>query len=207
MTAGELVDRAGEAAQRSAAGLGPAGDAARDSFRAPGSGHENLLSRFFGWLGERTGSLFPDVGLGGSVTSLLGWLIVGGLATGLILLAIRAAARARVPRRPPGHPAEPRPPGFERARRHAIGLAEGDPREALRLLYAALLLEVGRRRGWRALPGRTNWTFVRRLGPATPQGAALGECTRLFEGRVYGDTPAAAADVSRMDGLVEEVLA
>jgi len=174
MTAGELVDRAGEAAQRSAAGLGPAGDAARDSFRAPGSGHESLLSRFFGWLGERTGSLFPDVGLGGSVTSLPGWLIVGGLATGLILLAIRAAARARVPRRPP---------------------------------YAALLLEVGRRRGWRALPGRTNWTFVRRLGPATPQGAALGECTRLFEGRVYGDTPAAAADVSRMDGLVEEVLA
>jgi len=27
------------------------------------------------------------------------------------------------------------------------------------------------------------------------------------QGRVYGDTPAAAADVSRMDGLVEEVLA
>jgi len=61
MTAGELVDRAGEAAHRSAAGLGPAGEAARDSFRAPGSGQESLLSRLFGWLGERMGSLFPDV--------------------------------------------------------------------------------------------------------------------------------------------------
>jgi hypothetical protein len=69
------------------------------------------------------------------------------------------------------------------------------------------LAELGRRRGWRALPGRTNWTFVRRLGPATPQGSALSECTRLFEGRVYGDLPAAGEDVHRMDGLADEVLA
>ena len=58
-----------------------------------------------------------------------------------------------------------------------------------------------------AIPGRSNWTFVRRLGQATSQGAALAECTRLFEGRVYGSQPAAETDVHRVDELADVVLA
>jgi hypothetical protein len=96
--------------------------------------------------------------------------------------------------------------GFAEARAAALRLAPADPLEALRQLYAALLREVGRRRGWRPLPGRSNWTFVRRLGPGSGQSAALAECTRLFEGRVYGSLPAAESDVRRVDELSEAVL-
>ena len=75
------------------------------------------------------------------------------------------------------------------------------------MLYTALLAEIGRRRGWRTIPGRSNWTFVRRLGQATSEGGALAECTRLFESRVYGTQPAGETDVHRVDELADVVLA
>jgi hypothetical protein len=206
MTAAELVDRAASESHRANSELGPAREAARGSFRTPGDGGESLLSRLFGWLDDRFGSLFPDVSFGGGSTRIVAWVIILALAAGAIRLLIGALQRARMPQRAPIAGDEPRRPAFERARGEALRLADRDPREALRLLYAALLAEIGRRRGWRVPPGRTNWGFVRRLDPATPQGVALGECTRLFEGRVYGDTPAAPADVHRLDGLAEQVL-
>jgi hypothetical protein len=85
-------------------------------------------------------------------------------------------------------------------------LADQDPREALRMLYAAALAELSRRRGWRPRPGRTNWGFVRALGGTTPEAAALAECTQLFERAVYGDAPVAPSDVRRADGLAEAML-
>jgi hypothetical protein len=119
------------------------------------------------------------------------------------------ALRGRGRRSPsvPGAPAAQTAAGFADARATALRLAPTDPLEALRQLYAALLRELGSRRGWRPLPGRSNWTFVRRLGPATGQGRALAECTRLFEGRVYGSIPAEESDVRRIDELAEAVLA
>jgi hypothetical protein len=48
---------------------------------------------------------------------------------------------------------------------------------------------------------------VRALGPASPQASALADCTRMFEGAVYGDAPVAAADVRRADALTEAMLA
>jgi hypothetical protein len=205
MTAPELVERAARESQDAASALGPARDAARASMRTPGSGEESLLSRLVGWIGDHLHRLFPDVSLGGGSSRVIGYLIILALAAAAIRLLIGGAQRLRAPRRSQPSP-EPRRTAFERARADALGLAERDPRTALRMLYAALLSEVGRRRGWRVPPGRTNWGFVRRLDPATPEGAALSEGTRLFEGRVYGDIPAAAADVRRLDGLADEVL-
>jgi Domain of unknown function (DUF4129) len=115
-----------------------------------------------------------------------------------------------VPRRRPVGEAlrsEPPPTAYEAARAAALRMADQDPRAALRMLYAAALSELGRRRGLRPRPGRTNWAFVRVLGPSTAQARALAECTRLFERAVYGDAPVAAADVVRADGLAEAMLA
>jgi|tagenome__1003787_1003787.scaffolds.fasta_scaffold20979208_4 hypothetical protein len=206
MTAAELVERAARESQNGASDLGPARDAARGSFRAAGGGGESLLSRLAHWVGEQLGRVFPEVSIGGGSSRIVGYVIIAALAIAAVRLLMAAAQRFRVPARPPPKPGEPRRPAFERARADALRLAERDPREALRVLYGALLTELGRRRGWRAAPGRTNWGFVRRLDPATPQGAALSEGTRLFEGRVYGDIPAGPADVRRLDGLAGEVL-
>ncbi len=102
---------------------------------------------------------------------------------------------------------EPALAGYAARRAEALRLADEDPRAALRLLYAAALGELGRRRGWRYRPGRTNWGFVRALGPTSPQAGALADCTRLFEGAVYGDAAVEADDVRRADALAEEMLA
>jgi hypothetical protein len=139
----------------------------------------------------------------------LGSLLQLGAVVALIVGAIVLAARL-VPRRrrapSAAAPADAPTTAYAAARGRALDLADRDPREALRLLYAAALRELARRRGWRVRPGRTNWGFVRALGASTPQSDALAECTRLFEQAVYGDVPVAVADVHRADGLAEAML-
>jgi hypothetical protein len=142
-------------------------------------------------------------------SSVAGLLRLGALA---LLIAGAAALVVRLfPRRRRGAkvvPAqEPAVAGYAAARAEALRLADDDPRAALRMLYAAALGELGRRRGWRRRPGRTNWGFVRALGPASAQAGALADCTRLFECAVYGDAPVAADDVRRADALAEAMLA
>ena len=139
----------------------------------------------------------------------LGSLFKLGVLAALIVGGIVQAARL-VPRRRrrtgPTPEAAPRQTPYEAARAAALRLADQDPRTALRMLYAAALAELSRRRGWRPRPGRTNWGFVRALGQTTPEAAALAECTNLFERAVYGDAPVAPADVRRADGLAETML-
>jgi hypothetical protein len=125
---------------------------------------------------------------------------------GAVALAVRMLPRGR-PRGVPQGDREPVVAGYDAVRAAALRLADEDPRAALRMLYAGALGELGRRRGWRPRPGRTNWGFVRALGAASPQASALADCTRLFEGAVYGDAPVAADDVRRADALTEEILA
>ncbi len=118
----------------------------------------------------------------------------------------RGSSRAGAQAAAPGPARAPRPAAYDAARTAALRLADQDPREALRQLYAAALAELARRRNLRPRPGRTNWGFVRALGTVTPEAKALAECTRLFERTVYGDAPVAAADVHRADGLAEAML-
>jgi uncharacterized protein DUF4129 len=142
-------------------------------------------------------------------SSVAGLLRLGALAlliAGAVALVVRLFPRRRR-RAEVATAREPAVAGYSAARDEALRLADDDPRAALRMLYFAALGELGRRRGWRHRPGRTNWGFVRALGPASTQAGALADCTRLFEGAVYGDEPVAADDVRRANVLAEEMLA
>jgi hypothetical protein len=220
----EHLGRAASASRATVSRLPEARRAAADAIGVPKHG-SNVFSRTWdrvlGWIGDALRWLihltnFPSIGFGGGgsvlalIIRLLTYLVIAGFVVVVVVLVARALFgwKPRRPRRPRAmEPQGPPPTPFEEARVHALGLARSDPREGLRLLYTALLQELGRRRGWRPLPGRSNWTFVRRLDPRSDPGAALAECTRLFEGRVYGSTPAAEPDVRRVSELADTVLA
>jgi hypothetical protein len=182
--------------------------AARQAAHHAIGGHpasQTLLQRFFAFLGRELSYVFSA--FGGS-SNFLGYSILLGIVALVIWLAVRIAHRtARSPRSQAAGASTIADTSFDQARSEARRLASSDAREGLRVLYAALLGEVGRRRGWRATPGRSNWAFVRRLGPATSEGGALAECTRLFESRVYGTLAASETDVHRVDELADVVLA
>jgi hypothetical protein len=210
VSADALIIRTGAAAHRSAGRLDDARKAAADSIHQPASQDESLLSRLLGWIGDQLARLLPDVSVGvGGLSEFVTWLVLGAIVAGCVYAIIRVL-RDRPPRRPREHHAAPeRIPELplDRARAQALRLADSDPLSALRLLYPALIAELLRRRGWRAVAGRTNWALVRRVGPRTPQGSALTECTRLFESAVYGRRPASRHDVTRVDELTTAVLA
>ena len=211
MSADALIIRTGAAAHRSGNQLDDARRAATDSIHQPGSHGESLLNRLLGWIGDQLAGLLPDVSFGaGGLFGFVTWLVLGAIAAGCLYAIIRVI-RDRPPRGPrqEQRPSPERAPALplDRARAQALRLADADPLAALRVLYPALIAELLRRRGWRAVAGRTNWALVRRVGPRTPQGSALTECTRLFESAVYGRRPASRDDVTRVDELTTAVLA
>ncbi|HEY3765437.1 MAG TPA: DUF4129 domain-containing protein [Gaiellales bacterium] len=183
--------------------IGPARAAARHTFFHPSAGGSSLLGRFLRRILAALANAFNLHSLA------LGHLLELGAIAALVIGAVALAARLAPRRRPAGRVAEAAAPQtvYAAARAAALGMADSDPREALRLLYAAALAELNRRRGWRPRPGRTNWGFVRALGGATPEAVALAECTQLFERAVYGHAPVAPDDVRRADGLAEAMLA
>jgi Domain of unknown function (DUF4129) len=171
----------------------------------------DLLGRFFGWLFGLMPSLSFSGG-GGVVGGLLGlitWLVVIAVVGGAVVLLALGLSRWRpkLPERSATSDGPVPETPYDQARASALSMARSDPREALRILYVALLHELGRRRGWKPPPGRSNWAFVRRLDQRTAPGAALAECTRLFEGRVYGHVTAGEGDVLRVAELSDTVLA
>ena len=185
-------------------GLDHARAAARATFFHPSQGGPSLLGRFLSWIFDHLGG-----GLGVHASSIAGLIRLGALAlliAGAVALVVRLFPRRRGSTKD-ATAREPAVTGYAAARAEALRLADDDPRTALRLLYAAALGELGRRRGWRHRPGRTNWGFVRALGPGSTQAGALADCTLLFEGAVYGDAPVAADDVRRADALAEAMLA
>lgn len=219
----EHLLRVHAASQTTVAKLPGARRAAAAATGVPRHG-SNVFSRAYdkvtGWIGEFFRWLIhlvdlPSIGLGGggSVLAVIFRLLTYAAIIAAVVAVVFLLARAlfgwkpRPRRSKTQEPLGPPPTPFEEARAQALGLARSDPREGLRLLYTALLQELGQRRGWRPLPGRSNWTFVRRLDPRSDPGAALAECTRLFEGRVYGSQPAAEPDVRRVSELADTVLA
>jgi hypothetical protein len=171
--------------------IGPARAAARHTFFHPSAGGSSLLGRFLRRILAALANAFNLHSLA------LGHLLELGAIAALVIGAVALAARLAPRRRPAGRVAEAAAPQtvYAAARAAALGMADSDPREALRLLYAAALAELNRRRGWRP------------LGGATPEAVALAECTQLFERAVYGHAPVAPDDVRRADGLAEAMLA
>ncbi len=207
MTAAEHVQRVGQAARETDAQLPAARRAAADALGGnPPS--KSLLHRLFDWLFGWLDNLVPTLAPHSGILALLIEIaVLVGLVALVVFGVVRIAGGIRGRSRSPS-PVERASPEarFADVRAGAIRLARSDPREGLRLLYSALLRELGRRRGWRPPPGRSNWSFVRRLGLRSSQGEALAEATRLFEGRIYGSLQAAEADVFRVDELVDVVL-
>lgn len=203
MTAADHVRGVAAARGEAVHSLPAARQAARDAVGGnPAS--QTLLERFFAFLGRELSHVFSAAGGGSNV---LGYGILAALAALVVWLAVRIIRRGSTGGRPSAGTVVVTSPGFDQARSEARRLAASDPREALRVLYTGLLAEIGRRRGWRTIPGRSNWTFVRRLGQSTSEGGALAECTRVFESRVYGTQPAGETDVHRVDELADVVLA
>lgn len=212
MSAVGLVERTGEAAQRTAHQLPAAQAAARDSVRVPGQEHQSLLDRFLEWLAGILSRFVPAFHPGGGPSAVVSWMVLLALAVGLVVAIVRIVAHVRGRERRAGEEqpdgaARPAARDWESARRDALSLAGSDPQRALRILYTALLAEVARRGAWGATPGRTNWGYVRRLGRDSPGGAALAECTTVVERVVYGHAAAAADDVRHVDALAGRVLA
>jgi hypothetical protein len=207
VTAAEHVQRVEQAARETEAQLPAARRAAAEALGGdPAS--KSLLHRLFDWLFGWLDDLVPSLAVHGGILALL---IEIAVLVGLVALVVFGVVRIAGGVRNRSRSASPtgsvsQEARFADARAGAIGLAGSDPREGLRQLYAALLRELGRRRGWRPPPGRSNWSFVRRLGGRSSQGEALAEATRLFEGRIYGSLQAAEADVRRVDELVDVVL-
>ncbi len=214
MAAADHLARAGAAAHETAAKLPAARRAAADAIRTPHHGQSWLgreLDRFGNWLADHLGFGLSLGSGGSSILGLLTYLVLAaiiGAAVWLIVRWVRRASRPQLPsfQRTRAESGDGDPP-FDEAKVRALGMARSDPREAVRVLYVALLRELGRRHGWKPPPGRSNWAFVRRLGLGSAPGAALAECTRLFEGRVYGAVPAAPGDVLRIAELSDTVLA
>lgn len=205
MTGGDPLRRVSAGARTADAHLAAARRAAR---AAIGGGHhgESLLHRLLDAIAGWIAGLLGDLSASGA-TGPIGDLVLVALIAAAVLLGWRLLRR-----RLRGDPAPAQPAamtvsaGFEQARAEAALLAQSNPREGLRLLYTALLDEIGRRDGWRRRPGQSNWWFVRRIGAGTPAGSALAECTRLFERRVYGSAPTVAGDVALLDRLASGAL-
>jgi hypothetical protein len=204
VTLAQELARTAAAAGRADRHLDSARAAARHTFfhPAPGGG-SSLLGRLLRRILSDVATAF-NVG-SPALGSLFHLAILAALIVGAIVLAARLVPRGRR-RTGPLPEAAPRQTAYDVARAAALRLADQEPRTALRMLYAAALAELSRRRGWRPRPGRTNWGFVRALGQTTPEAAALAECTDLFEQAVYGDAPVAPDDVRRADGLAEAML-
>jgi Domain of unknown function (DUF4129) len=208
VTAADRIHAVAQAARDTGDRLPAARRAALDELGgAPGG--RSLLHRLFDWVLSWLNQLGPLAPGGSVIAGLVKLAILLGLVVLAAYVLVKLAGLVRSRRAPVPHRSHRQSAHelrFGDARARAAELARTDPREALRLLYSTLLHELGVRRGWRPPPGRSNWSFVRRLGARSEQGAALAEATRLFEGRVYGSLRATEGDVRRVDELVDVVL-
>jgi len=159
---------------------------------------------------------------GGGGLSFLGWLLLGGLALAVLVVALVLFLSS------PRRPRSAKPPsatGVEAAEsetrqvleespdalwRQAEGLAgEERFREAVRLLYLAVLSLLHRRQLIRFEPTRTNGEYVRQVrlseqAPAELHGPFL-ELTGLFEAKWYGERVCESADYRACRTLAEAI--
>ncbi len=158
------------------------------------------LAQFFGgWLSPRVYDL-------GEASPVLYWVVVGLL---IVLLAILLAhigwtlGSAFEPRRrrPMVSVALPLPDPDELRARAAALAAEGRYREAVPMLYLALLRNLDRGGVLRFDPTRTNWELARLAGTSGPVRAELEGFARRLDALLYGAGVAARADYEACDEM------
>ena len=146
------------------------------------------------WIGRALSYLFSS--------GIIYWALIaaGALAAAGILVLIVGTLRGRPPavgdERPdieekagPGRKAQKQ--DLSRLAEEAYGL--GRYREALRLLYVALLQELDRAGAIRLLKHKTNWDYRREIERSRQDlGQAFGPFTELYEAKWYGRESCAA---------------
>jgi hypothetical protein len=161
--------------------------------------------------------------MGGGGLSVLGWLLLAGLGLAVVgtalVLYLTSPAKPRTPKTLAATGAEM--PADNEARqvleespselwRQAEGLAsEGRFREAVRVLYLAVLALLHRQQFIRFEPTRTNGEYVRQVrlserAPAELHGP-FHELTDLFEVKWYGERACEPDDYRACRTLAEEI--
>ena len=189
----EHLLRVHAASQTTVAKLPEARRAAAAATGVPRHG-SNVFSRAYdkvtGWIGEFFRWLIhlvdlPSIGLGGggSVLAVIFRLLTYAAIIAAVVAVVFLLARAlfgwkpRPRRSKPQEPLGPPPTPFEEARAQRWGSLAAIPAKRLRLLYIALLQELGQRRGWRPLAG------TQQLDVRTAARPAVG--SRRGAGRVH----------------------
>ncbi len=150
---------------------------------------------------------------GGGGFSILGWLLLGGLALAVIAVGVYLFLNSpRSPRQPKpvAETGQEKPLAENDARqvleespsvlwKQAETLAgQGQHREAVRLLYLAILALLHRQHIIRFEPTRTNGEYVRQVRLSEQAPAELADpfacLTDRFEGAWYGERPCSATD-------------
>jgi hypothetical protein len=153
----------------------------------------------------------------------VGWLVLAGLAVAVLVVACllfiqsrRGPATEMKSKPKPAREQEPanlplpENRSGEQLWREAESLAgAGQYREAVRLMYLAVLFVLDRRRLLRYEPTRTNGEYVRqvRLAEEAPPDlhAPFESLTALFERKWYGDRSCEAGEYDTCKALAEEV--
>lgn len=186
----------------------------RAEFQRTPTWWDRLVERIGKWL-ERLfgGSDAPTTGgWGGPVAELILWIVLIGLAVGLV--ALIAVVVARRVRRAPGDEAEVRVELEEDrsvrdwARLAAEHEAAGRWKEALRCRYRELVGTLMDREVVAAVPGRTTGELRVDVAGRSPDVAeAFSEATLLFELAWYADRPTGAEENGRFRELSAAVVA
>jgi hypothetical protein len=149
-----------------------------------------LLLSAWQWINQ----LLRRAGSHPRAADLLRWGIV--LALGLVCLAWLLYTLAHIPYAPlpaPKPASSPRPwrDWTQRAREAA---AQGDFREAIRIIYGSAVLLLGEAGAWHVDPARTHREYVRLLPPESALRPHLIALTGCFEQVWYGRAQASARE-------------
>jgi len=169
-----------------------------------------VLLWLYRWLGKHL-SLAPTLS---RVAAAFRWFVLASfaaLALVIIFLLPRrwASRQAHLALRPAAEYRQAQLTSQQALASALRALSARDYREALRLLYLALVLRLAERGLFAYHPSRTNWEYARELA-AKPEIAStvaareFEQATRLFEQAYFGGRLCSPAEVQRMRRLVEQ---
>lgn len=174
---------------------------------------QNLLLTWLVRLLERISNLFPDLEMPqGSQDGIMYIIIGAGLAAllllSLFLLRLVWIERRTGRRRAVAHRGELEQAPLDLAGRSRAAAAEGQYREAARLLFLALLLGFQQRDLLRVESWKTNWEYAEALEEQDSPWLALFRASALrFDTVWYGGREIGAEEYERWRLEVEAVLA